>query len=227
MLAVTRRDSMLSWTKRRRGRSARWRPGAVEGELVQPAAAVPPIAVLAPGGAARRVRAALGALVVAAAAVCACSSGPGGPRGAGTDAPTDRDTDAGPPRTRCARPADAVRRGHPHPALDRPRRPAGRRGPRAAGARGDRELPEPARHGLGGAEPGAVPGPVRLELARPPPRPDQAERRHTRRHLVLRAGLDEGGRAGRTDWDRLEVHPDRAHVADFAALSAAVARRYR
>ncbi len=35
-----------------------------------------------------------------------------------------------------------------------------------------------------------------------------------------------GGRAGETDWTRLEVAPDPAHFGDFAALAAAVARRY-
>ncbi|MEU1540364.1 xylan 1,4-beta-xylosidase [Actinacidiphila glaucinigra] len=35
-----------------------------------------------------------------------------------------------------------------------------------------------------------------------------------------------GGKAGTTDWSRLEVAPDRAHFDDFAALAATVARRY-
>ncbi|GAA0366410.1 xylan 1,4-beta-xylosidase [Actinoallomurus spadix] len=35
-----------------------------------------------------------------------------------------------------------------------------------------------------------------------------------------------GGRAGRTDWSRLEVAPARDHYRDFAALAATVARRY-
>lgn len=35
-----------------------------------------------------------------------------------------------------------------------------------------------------------------------------------------------GGRAGETDWDRLHVAPRPEHYADFAALAAAVARRY-
>lgn len=35
-----------------------------------------------------------------------------------------------------------------------------------------------------------------------------------------------GGAAGATDWSRLEAAPLREHFADFAALSAAVARRY-
>jgi hypothetical protein len=35
-----------------------------------------------------------------------------------------------------------------------------------------------------------------------------------------------GGRAGGTNWARLEVAPDPAHFDDFAALAAAVARRY-
>jgi hypothetical protein len=36
-----------------------------------------------------------------------------------------------------------------------------------------------------------------------------------------------GGRPGGTDWDRLHVAPSPQHYADFAALAAAVARRYR
>lgn len=35
-----------------------------------------------------------------------------------------------------------------------------------------------------------------------------------------------GGRPGRSDWRRLHVPPRSAHYADFAALAAAVARRY-
>jgi hypothetical protein len=35
-----------------------------------------------------------------------------------------------------------------------------------------------------------------------------------------------GGEPGETDWDRLEVAPSPEHFADFAALSAEVARRY-
>ena len=35
-----------------------------------------------------------------------------------------------------------------------------------------------------------------------------------------------GGEAGQTDWDRLEDTPLPEHFADFAALSAAVAKRY-
>jgi hypothetical protein len=35
-----------------------------------------------------------------------------------------------------------------------------------------------------------------------------------------------GGRAGATDWSRLEVAPNPAHFGDFAALAATVARRY-
>ncbi|MGI5240388.1 GH39 family glycosyl hydrolase [Dactylosporangium sp. CA-139066] len=35
-----------------------------------------------------------------------------------------------------------------------------------------------------------------------------------------------GGRPGETDWDRLQVAPQPKHYADFAALAAAVARRY-
>lgn len=35
-----------------------------------------------------------------------------------------------------------------------------------------------------------------------------------------------GGRPGTTDWDRLETAPLREHFADFAALSAVVAKRY-
>ncbi|MER7274508.1 hypothetical protein ABT369_08635 [Dactylosporangium sp. NPDC000244] len=35
-----------------------------------------------------------------------------------------------------------------------------------------------------------------------------------------------GGRPGETDWDQLEVAPQPQHYADFAALAAAVARRY-
>lgn len=35
-----------------------------------------------------------------------------------------------------------------------------------------------------------------------------------------------GGEPGETDWDRLTVAPEREHFADFAALSAAVAKRY-
>jgi hypothetical protein len=35
-----------------------------------------------------------------------------------------------------------------------------------------------------------------------------------------------GGRPGETDWNRLEVAPSPQHYADFAALAAAVARRY-
>jgi hypothetical protein len=35
-----------------------------------------------------------------------------------------------------------------------------------------------------------------------------------------------GGRPGETDWDRLHVAPRPQHYADFAALAAAVARRY-
>jgi hypothetical protein len=36
-----------------------------------------------------------------------------------------------------------------------------------------------------------------------------------------------GGRPGQTDWTRLEAAPSPEHYADFAALAAAVARRYR
>jgi hypothetical protein len=35
-----------------------------------------------------------------------------------------------------------------------------------------------------------------------------------------------GGQAGKTDWSRLEVAPDPAHFADFAALAAEVVNRY-
>src|SRR5690606_19338400 len=35
-----------------------------------------------------------------------------------------------------------------------------------------------------------------------------------------------GGRPGETDWARLHEAPDREHYDDFAALAAAVARRY-
>ncbi|KNB52218.1 hypothetical protein [Streptomyces caatingaensis] len=35
-----------------------------------------------------------------------------------------------------------------------------------------------------------------------------------------------GGRAGHTDWSRLETAPDRRHYADFARLAGVVARRY-
>ena len=35
-----------------------------------------------------------------------------------------------------------------------------------------------------------------------------------------------GGRAGQTDWDRLTTAPEPEHYADFAALSATIARRY-
>lgn len=35
-----------------------------------------------------------------------------------------------------------------------------------------------------------------------------------------------GGRPGQTDWTKLEVAPTRRHIADFARLSVAVAKRY-
>src|SRR5207245_1228337 len=35
-----------------------------------------------------------------------------------------------------------------------------------------------------------------------------------------------GGQAGTTDWSRIEVAPLSSHYGDFAALAAAVARRY-
>ncbi|HEY2223998.1 hypothetical protein [Actinomycetospora sp.] len=35
-----------------------------------------------------------------------------------------------------------------------------------------------------------------------------------------------GGRPGQTDWNRLEVAPDRAHFADFVQLAVDVAKRY-
>ncbi|OLT10047.1 hypothetical protein BJF78_29420 [Pseudonocardia sp. CNS-139] len=35
-----------------------------------------------------------------------------------------------------------------------------------------------------------------------------------------------GGEPGETDWSRIEVAPDPAHYADFAALAVDVARRY-
>ncbi|MEV4437012.1 xylan 1,4-beta-xylosidase [Streptomyces sp. NPDC049585] len=46
--------------------------------------------------------------------------------------------------------------------------------------------------------------------------------------LTLCAAPDwmKGGRAGHTDWSRLETAPDPRHYADFARLAGAVARRY-
>src|SRR5512135_1511150 len=228
---------MLSWTGRRRG----W------------LAPVPPISVSAAGGpapwrrsrrgasgggsaadrrpgargAARRVRAALGALVVAAAAVCACSPGPGGPRGAGTGAPTGWDTDTGPLlRSRAPDPRTlSVGVTHTRFSMD----PGV---PPAAAARAQRVLAATAsyqnQHVMGWGALNPEPSPGRYDWSSLDHRLDLIRRSGGTPVVTLCCAPDwmKGGRAGRTNWDRLDVRPDRAHVADFAALSAAVARRY-
>ena len=88
-------------------------------------------------------------------------------------------------------------------------------------------VPEPAHHGLGRGQPGDVAGTVRLQQPRRARRLDAGDRRDAGDHPVLRARLDEGRPGGS---DRLvassQTAPLPSHFADFAALAAAVAKRY-
>ena len=94
---------------------------------------------------------------------------------------------------------------HPHPVQRRRgRRHATARARRAAAGRRSPTAAEPAHHGLGRGQPRAGHGALRLRGPGPPHRLHPRDRRHARRHPVLRAGLDEGrqGRRGNTDWSQ-------------------------